>query len=88
VRAIDQQSSLGECAGNVPLSTRHSGLTKDSVANISQIVLDKSLLTEIAGKIPRAKLELILSGIDVMSGRRAAEREMLLWRRGLAPISS
>ena len=48
--------------GNVPLSIRHSGLTKDSVANVSQIVsLDKSLLTELVGKVPRAKLELIHS---------------------------
>ena len=56
--------------GNVPLPARLSGLTKDSVANVSQIVsLDKDLLTEVVGKIPRVKLELILSGIDVVLGR-------------------
>jgi hypothetical protein len=41
-----------------------------SQANASQLVtLDKTLLTERAGKLPRAKLHLALSGIDVVLGR-------------------
>jgi mRNA-degrading endonuclease toxin of MazEF toxin-antitoxin module len=45
-------------------------LEKDSVANVSQLVaLDKSLLAKRVGKIPRAKLELVLAGIDVILGR-------------------
>jgi mRNA interferase MazF len=56
--------------GNVSLSARVTGLPKDSVANVSQIVkLDKELLTELAGKLQRAKLELLLAGIDVVLGR-------------------
>ena len=56
--------------GNVPLSARLTGLPKDSVANVSQIVtLDKELLTERVGKLPRAKQELLLAGIDVVVGR-------------------
>jgi len=56
--------------GNVLLETRLTGLPKDSVANVSQVVaLDKSLLTERAGKLPRAKTDLILAGIDVVLGR-------------------
>ena len=40
------------------------------IGNVSQIVsLDKSVLTERVGKLPRAKLELILVGIDVILGR-------------------
>jgi len=59
-----------DAPGNVRLSTRLTGLPKDSVANVSQIVtLDKTLLTERAGKLPRAKLHLVLSGIDVVLGR-------------------
>jgi mRNA interferase MazF len=59
-----------EAPGNVPLSARTTGLPKDSVANVSQIVaLDKDLLTELSGKLQRAKLELLLAGIDVMLGR-------------------
>ena len=56
--------------GNVALSPRTSGLPKESVANVSQIVtLDKSLLDDHVGKIPQAKLNLILSGINVVLGR-------------------
>jgi mRNA interferase MazF len=65
-------SNLGwaNAPGNVVLSARVTGLPKDSVANVSQIVtLDKDLLTERTGKVPRAKLELLLTGIDVVLGR-------------------
>jgi mRNA interferase MazF len=56
--------------GNVLLETRLTGLPKDSVANVSQVVaLDKLLLTERAGKLSRAKTDLVLAGIDVVLGR-------------------
>jgi mRNA interferase MazF len=56
--------------GNVLLEIRLTGLPKDSVANVSQVVaLDKSLLTERAGKLSRAKTDLVLAGIDVVLGR-------------------
>lgn len=59
-----------DAPGNVSLSSRLTGLPKDSVANVSQIVaLDKDLLLERVGKVPRAKLDLLLSGIDVVLGR-------------------
>ena len=56
--------------GNVSLSARVTGLPQDSVANVSQVIsLDQSLLTERVGKLPRAKLELLFSGIDLVLGR-------------------
>lgn len=56
--------------GNVSLSSRVTGLPKDSVANVSQIIsLDKSLLMERIGKLPRPKLELLFAGIDLVLGR-------------------
>lgn len=56
--------------GNVALSAAATGLMKDSVANVSQIVtLDKAELTERVGNLSRAKIDLILSGIDVVLGR-------------------
>lgn len=59
-----------EAPGNVSLPSRVTGLPKDSVANVSQVVaLDKSLLTEPTGKLPRAKLDLVLAGIDIVLGR-------------------
>jgi mRNA interferase MazF len=45
-------------------------LPKDSVANVSQVLtLDRDLLTERTGKLPRAKVELLFSGIDTVLGR-------------------
>lgn len=59
-----------DAPGNVELTARSTGLSKDSVANVSQIVaLDKSLLTERAGKLSKAKVELLLAGVDVILGR-------------------
>jgi len=59
-----------EAPGNMLLTSRMTGLPKDSVANVSQIVaLDKSLLTKRAGRLSTAKTEVVLSGIDVVLGR-------------------
>ena len=59
-----------EAPGNVLLPSKMTGLPKDSVANVSQLVtLDKSSLTNRVGKLSKAKLELVLSGIDVVLGR-------------------
>jgi mRNA interferase MazF len=56
--------------GNVLLPASVTGLPKESVANVSQLVtLDTSDLTERVGKLTRSKLELVLSGIDVVLGR-------------------
>jgi len=55
--------------GNVPLPAALTGLPKDSVANVSQIVsLDKDDLTERVGKLPPAKLQLLLAGIGMVLG--------------------
>jgi mRNA interferase MazF len=59
-----------DAPGNVSLPARLTGLPKDSVANVSQIVsVDRELLTERVGKLPRAKLELLFSGIDIVLGK-------------------
>jgi mRNA interferase MazF len=56
--------------GNALLAARDTGLPKDSVANVSLIVaLDRALLSERSGKLAARKLQLVLSGIDVMLGR-------------------
>ena len=56
--------------GNVLLPARNTGLGKDSVANVSQIVsLDRSILTEQTGRLSRKQIELLFSGIDVLLGR-------------------
>ena len=59
-----------EAPGNVLLPARTTGLPKDSVANVSQIItLDRELLTEEVKKVSKRQLELILSGIDLVLGR-------------------
>lgn len=56
--------------GNVHLSAHTTGLPKDSVANTSQLIsVDKSLLTERAGSLPRAKLDLVFAGIELLLRR-------------------
>ena len=55
--------------GNVLLKARSTNLPKDSVANVSQIVaVERNVLTRRVGKIPPAKLELLLAGVDVVLG--------------------
>ena len=52
------------------LPARSTGLRRESVANVTQIVTaDKADLTERAGKLSSAKLELVLSGVDTILGR-------------------
>jgi mRNA interferase MazF len=59
-----------EAPGNVLLTARSTGLPRDSVANVSQLVtLDRSVLVERVGKLSRPKLDLVLAGIDVVLGR-------------------
>lgn len=59
-----------EAPGNVRLSARATGMSRESVANVSQLVaLDKSILVERVGRLSSAKLELVLAGIDTVLGR-------------------
>jgi mRNA interferase MazF len=56
--------------GNTLLSARTTGLPKDSVANVSQIIaLDRSLLSERVSRLTPKPLAQILHGIDVILGR-------------------
>jgi mRNA interferase MazF len=59
-----------DAPGNVPLSARLTGLPKDYVAKVSQVrTLDRDLLAEHVGKLPRAKVALLFIGIDIVLGR-------------------
>ena len=59
-----------DAPGNVLLRTRMTGLPKDSVANVSQVIaLDRALLEERVGRISRAKIDLLLAGLDAVLGR-------------------
>jgi mRNA interferase MazF len=68
--ALTSNLKWAAAPGNVLLDARATGLAKDSVANVSQLVtLDKTVLTERTGKLSRKKVDLILSGIDVVLAR-------------------
>lgn len=72
VVAIPLTSNLrwATAPGNVRLTPRATGLSRDSVANVSQIVtVDNGTLIERVGKLPAPKLELVLAGIDTVLGR-------------------
>ena len=59
-----------DAPGNVLLTAAMTGLPKDSVANVSQVVaLDRTLLEERVGRIPPAKIDLLLAGLDIVLGR-------------------
>jgi mRNA interferase MazF len=53
VAAITSNLGLADAPGNVLLPARSSGLPRDSVVNVSQVLtLDRSFLTEHAGTLP------------------------------------
>lgn len=56
--------------GNVLLPDSDTDLPRDSVANVSPLVaLDKQLLIDRVGKLPRRRFDLVLAGIDTVLGR-------------------
>lgn len=56
--------------GNVLLPARATGLRKDSVANVSQIItVDRSLVTRRVGHLSKRQLGLVLAGVDLVLGR-------------------
>ncbi|MCP3964254.1 MAG: type II toxin-antitoxin system PemK/MazF family toxin [bacterium] len=67
---LTSNTRLAAMPGNVLLSTRKTGLPKDSVANLSQVIaIDRSLLPERIGRIAQSQLELIWRGIDILFDR-------------------
>jgi mRNA interferase MazF len=59
-----------DAPGNVLLPARSTGLGKDSVANVSQLVtLDRDALSERAGRVSAKQLSLVFVGIDLVMGR-------------------
>jgi mRNA interferase MazF len=58
---------LADAPGNVLLLKRHTGLLKDCVANISQLITtDKSFLTERVGDVSVSLLERIEAGLRLV----------------------
>jgi mRNA-degrading endonuclease toxin of MazEF toxin-antitoxin module len=54
----------------VELPAKSTGLSKDSVANVSLIVaLDRDVLSERVGRVAKKQLELVFVGLDLILGR-------------------
>jgi len=61
---ITSNLRLAEAPGNVRLPSRGTGLSKPSVANVSQVItIDKSFLTERIGRVPQAAMSEIDEGL-------------------------
>ena len=59
-----------DAPGNVLLTARMTGLPRDSVANVSQIVaLDRMLLDAPVGQLSPNAIDRLLTGIDTVLGR-------------------
>jgi mRNA interferase MazF len=59
-----------DAPGNVLLRARSTGLPKDSVANVSQIVtIDRALLSRNVGRLSSRQLDLVFAGIDIVFDR-------------------
>lgn len=65
--ALSSNLRLADAPGNVIIARRDTGLSKDSVANVSQIVtVDRDVLTERVGKVPASVRERIDRGMRLV----------------------
>ena len=65
--AVTSNLRLGEAPGNVRLPRRASGLAKDSVAKVSQVITaDKQFLTQRVGRLGPATLRDIDAGLRLV----------------------
>lgn len=67
VAVITSNVTLSQAPGNVLLSKRSVGLSRESVVNVSQVLtLDKSFLSEKVGRLPRSKRQEVEDGLRLV----------------------
>ncbi len=67
VATITSNLDLGRAPGNVTVAARSTGLARDSIINISQLLtIDRMLLTEKAGLIPARKMQQVDQGLRLV----------------------
>jgi mRNA interferase MazF len=65
--ALTSNMRLTDAPGNVRLTRRASGLPRESVVNVSQLItLDKQTLTEKVGHLPAESLRDVEAGIRLV----------------------
>ena len=69
VVALTTSMRLLDAPGNVLLTRRASGLAKDSVADVSQLVtLDRGALVERVARVPRGVMAQVSNGLRLVLG--------------------
>lgn len=69
VAVISSNLRLAEAPGNVLLPAQVTGLPRDSVANVSQLLsVDRSFFTEHAGTLPRRLNDSVNAGLRLVLG--------------------
>jgi mRNA interferase MazF len=64
---ITSNLKLAEAPGNVYLPPKATGLPKDSVANVSQVItIDKGFLTEKIGDLPQHLIQQVEDGLRLV----------------------
>jgi len=64
---ITSNLRLAKAPGNFSISKKESGLARESVVNISQILtLDKSFLSKKQGKLPAKKIPVLNEGLKLV----------------------
>lgn len=69
VAAVTSNTRLADAPGNVALPAGSSGLPKDSVVNVSQLLaVDRGLLDRRIGMLPSAQLAVLDRGLRLVLG--------------------
>ncbi len=69
VAAVTSNTRLADAPGNVALPAGSSGLPKDSVVNVSQLLaVDRGLLDRRIGMLPSAELAVLDRGLRLVLG--------------------
>jgi mRNA interferase MazF len=69
VAALTSNVRLAEAPGNVRLTRRTSGLSRESVVNVSQLyTVDRDVLSERVGRVPAEALRKVEAGLRLVLG--------------------
>jgi mRNA interferase MazF len=67
VVALSSNVRLADAPGNVLVPASESGLPRDSVANVSQVItIDKTVLAERAGRLPARYVRAVTEGLKLV----------------------
>lgn len=69
VASVTSNMSLAQAPGNVAVTPRDSGLRKDSVVNVSQLLaVDRRVLDTHIGRLPAATMRAVEHGLRLVLG--------------------